>query len=141
MAEGLPPLNVTIPKNSPGDRLLLGIKYPHGQSSAAATLVTSDMLEQVELEPNDTRETSSPVSVPGAINGRFAAANDRDYFRFEGKKGQHFMFVGRTRSLGSPTDLFMRIFKADGAQLAEAEDAGTEEGRSTSHCPTMGPIT
>lgn len=128
MADGLPPLSVAVPKDVPGDRLLLGIKYPHGQSSAAATLVASDLLEQVELEPNDTRETSSPVNVPGAINGRFAAANDRDFFRFDGKKGQHFVFVGRTRSLGSPTDLFMRIYKADGTQLAEAEDAGTEEG-------------
>jgi hypothetical protein len=127
-AEGLPPMNVAVPKEVPGDRLLLGIKYPQGHSSAAVTLVASDLLEQIELEPNDTRETSSPVSLPGAINGRFAAANDRDFFRFEGKKGQRFMFTGRTRSLGSPTDLFMRIFSGDGKQLAEAEDVGTEEG-------------
>ncbi|MGH7136576.1 MAG: hypothetical protein ACREHD_12610 [Pirellulales bacterium] len=38
------------------------------------------------------------------------------------------MFTGRTRSIGSPTDLFMRLYNAAGGVLVEAEDAGMEEG-------------
>ena len=32
--------------------------------------------------------------------------------------------IGRTRSLGSPSDLFMRLFDSKGAQLVEVEDTG-----------------
>src|SRR5581483_11846187 len=36
--------------------------------------------------------------------------------------------AGRTRALGLPTDLFLRLFDATGKQLAEVEDTAGEEG-------------
>ena len=91
-------------------------------------LATDGLTEQVELEPNDTPETASPVGLPSALNGRFDAPKDRDYFQFEAKQGQRFLFAGKTRSLGSPADLYLRVLKADGGQVAEAEDTGGDEG-------------
>lgn len=102
--------------------------YADGQGSAPAVLEVSAGGEQVEFEPNNAAEQASPVTVPGAISGRFAEANDRDFYQFDVAAGQRLLFVGKTRSLGSPTDLFLRLQKADGGQLAEADDAGTEEG-------------
>jgi hypothetical protein len=103
-------------------------RFADGQGSAPAVLAISAGGELVEFEPNNAAEQASPVAVPGAISGRFAEANDRDFYQFDAAAGQRLLFIGKTRSLGSPTDLFMRLTKADGSQLAEVDDFGTEEG-------------
>ena len=82
----------------------------------------------VEIEPNDTPETATAITLPFAVNGRFETPKDRDYFEIQGKKGERYLISGRTRSMGSPADLFLRLHKADGALLVEAEDAGTDDG-------------
>ncbi len=122
------PMAVNVPASVPGDRLNVSTSYAPGQGSSWVTLLTTDTGDQLEIEPNDTPETSTPVKVPGAIEGRFESKGDRDYYQFEAKKGDRFVFTGQTRSLGSPSDLFMRLYNAEGAQLAEAEDTGAEEG-------------
>jgi hypothetical protein len=127
-ADGMPPLSVPVPADVPGGRIPVGAKYPQGQGSAALTLFASSGLEQVEIEPNDTLQTATPIVLPYAVNGRFEIPRDRDYFEFPAKTGERFLISGRTRSMGSPTDLFMRLYNADGALLVEAEDAGTEDG-------------
>ncbi|MBI2825456.1 MAG: PPC domain-containing protein [Planctomycetia bacterium] len=129
-AEGaeMAPMVVPMPASSAVDRMTVAAKFPGGQGSGIVNVAVGSASEQVELEPNDTPETASPVTLPTAINGRFDAAKDRDWFQFEAKQGQRWVFTGKTRSLGSPSDLFMRLSKADGGQVAEAEDSGTEDG-------------
>ena len=49
--------------------------------------------------------------------------------------------AGQTRALGSPSDLFMRLYNADGGVLAEAEDNGNgRRQRSTSRSRPMASI-
>lgn len=122
------PVAVTMPPDVPGNRVNVSAGYSAGQGSSWVTLIASDTPEQLEVEPNDTPEKSTPVTVPGAIEGRFEARNDRDYYQFEAKKGQRLVFTGQTRSLNSPSDLFMRLYNAEGGVLAEAEDTGPDEG-------------
>jgi hypothetical protein len=131
--EGLAALGVKLPVDAATVRIPLAVQYPKGNGSkgwgsATVSLLASDGAEQVELEPNDTLETASPIELTGAVNGRFEQPRDRDYYRFDAKKGQHILFVGRTRTLGTPSDLFMRLYDAKGNRLAEAEDSGTDEG-------------
>lgn len=124
--DGVAAVKVAIPANS--DRVSIPVKYPKGQGSSIISVAASNGLEQVEFEPNNTPETASPIELTGAINGRLEASHDRDYFQFQAKKGQRFLFAGRTRNLGVPSDLFMRLYDAAGAKVAEADDSGTEEG-------------
>ena len=124
----LPPMVVPIPAVAPADRMPIAARFPHGQGSSMVTLATDGLAEQVELEPNDTPETSSPITLPSALNGRFDAPKDRDYYQFDAKQGQRWTFSGKTRGLGSPTDLYMKVLKADGGQVAEVEDTGGDEG-------------
>jgi len=84
-----------------------------------------------EIEPNDEPESATKILVPSVINGRFAKPKDRDYYEFEASKDQRLVFSGKTRSLGSPCDLFMRLFKTDGTQVAEANIDGANEGTIT----------
>ncbi len=122
------PLAVTMPPEVPGDRLNVVAGYAPGKGSSWVTLLATDAPDQLEQEPNDTAETSTEVKLPGAVEGRFEAEADRDFFAFTATKGQRWVFRGQTRSLGSPGDLFMRLHNADGGVLAEVEDNGAEEG-------------
>ncbi len=124
----LKPLRTAVPANYSGKQLPLAARYDGGQGSGFTLLAVAPAAEQTESEPNDTQETASPLTLGGAINGRFETPKDRDRFQLEGKKGSRFRFVGRTRGFGSPTDLFLRMLDKDGKVVAEAEDAGLEEG-------------
>ncbi len=98
------------------------------QNAGWANVVASDIPEQLEAEPNDSPEGATSAIFPGAINGRLEAAGDDDWYQFSATKGQRFVFEGETRGLGSPCDLYMRIYNAEGGVLAEAEDNGNAEG-------------
>lgn len=87
--------------------------------------------EQVELEPNDTPESAAPLLLEGAMNGRLQAEGDVDCFQLAAKKGDTLCLVGRTRALGSPVDLYVRLYDAEGKQLAEVDDASGSDGGLT----------
>ncbi len=123
-----PRFSATVAANKQLGPTPIGAAYPDGQGSSALVIVASDTVENVEFEPNDTAETASPVQLPGAINGRLGAKADHDHFTFTATKGQRLVFTGQTRSLGSPADLLMHVYKPDGGQIAEIDDTGTEEG-------------
>lgn len=128
VAESVPAVSLAVPADAADGPLPMAVKYPQGQGSAGLTLVASDAPEQVEFEPNSTPETATAIAASWSVSGRFQSPKDRDYFEFPAKKGERLVFSGRTRSIGSPSDLFLRLYNAAGAQLAEAEDAGADEG-------------
>ncbi|HEX4150009.1 MAG TPA: PPC domain-containing protein, partial [Pirellulales bacterium] len=125
----LPPLVVHAPADGSASILRLAARYSQGQGSTPLVIATDRQPEQVEFEPNDSRETASPIDLTGAVSGRFEAPHDRDWFRFEAKQGEHWLLAGCTRTLGVPTDLFLRLYDSVGKQLAEVEDTSGEEGK------------
>jgi len=129
---------VSVPAEVPGNRLNVTVPPRGGQSAGWTSVLVSDVPEQPEHEPNDTAAQATPVTVPGGIDGRFAAANDADFYQFEAKQGQKLVFAGQTRSLGSAADLFIRLYNAEGGVIGEVEDTGTEEGSLTSTIPADG---
>ena len=127
-SDDVSPLNIAVPSEVASGRLPMAVKYSQGQGSAGLTLIASGGPEQIEFEPNDAPESATAVTLPWSINGRFETPKDRDWFEFQAKKGDRFLFTGRTRSISSPTDLFLRLYNATGGLLVEAEDSGMEEG-------------
>jgi hypothetical protein len=132
------PVPLNVPAEVPGGRVNVSAHYATEQGSNWVTLRVSDTPEQLEQEPNDTAEQSTKVAVPGALEGRFEKRGDIDYFQFEGKQGQRLVFSGQTRTLGSPSDLFLRCYDAAGGMLAEAEDNGPEEAILNFTLPAAG---
>jgi hypothetical protein len=132
------PVAVNIAADSSAERVNVSVALPGGQGSSWVSVLASGVVEQLEKEPNDTPETSTPVTLGGAINGRFETPGDRDFFQFEAKQGQRMLLVGQARSLGSPSDLLLRLLKPDGSVAVEAEDTGTEEGVLDFACPADG---
>jgi len=127
--DGVRPVSLRVPEDATCVRL--NARFPGGQACGFVTLATSRLPEVMEIEPNETPEKATPILVPSVVNGRFAKPNDRDWFEFSAGQGQRLVFSGKTRSLGSPCDLFMRLFNADGKQLAEADISGANEGTLT----------
>src|SRR5437867_3392801 len=127
--DGVRPVSLRVPEDATCVRL--NARFPGGQACGFVTLATSRLPEVMEIEPNETPEKATPILVPSVVNGRFAKPNDRDWFEFSAGQGQRLVFSGKARSLGSPCDLFMRLFNADGKQLAEADISGANEGTLT----------
>jgi hypothetical protein len=82
-----------------------------------------------EIEPNDVQPQR--ISVPASIHGRFTKPKDRDCFEFAANKGERLVFRGKTRSIGSSCDLYLRLETAAGKKLGESPMAGAEESSLT----------
>jgi hypothetical protein len=121
------PLDVKLAA-SEAPQTFANFRLPGRSEAGIVRVAVSSAVENIEFEPNDTSETACLVSIPGVLNGRLPAARDRDWYAVDGKQGQRFVWRGKTRSLGSPTDLYLRLFAPDGNLAAESDDAGTEEG-------------
>jgi hypothetical protein len=70
---------------------------------------------------NDTRDEAMKVKVPVVVAGRFEKMGDRDWYRFAVEKGQRLAFEGEARTLGSPCDVFLRLYGRDGGWLADLD--------------------
>ncbi|MEX2187832.1 MAG: PPC domain-containing protein [Pirellulales bacterium] len=136
--EGVAPAILSVAANEPTSPRSIGFRFAGGGASGFATLLVGDKSEAVEAEPNDAAEQATRVTLPVAINGRFDKPRDRDVYEFAAKKGQKWTIAGAARSLGSPADLLLRVNKADGGGLGEAEDSGQSEGQLTVTIPEDG---
>jgi hypothetical protein len=64
-----------------------------------------------EIEPNDTAATAQAVEVPRELAGQFQVGGDRDWFSFQGTKGQVYWFEVFSERLGLPTDPALTVIK------------------------------
>jgi len=96
----------------------------------------SPLPEVDETEPNDSKPQH--ISLPTTVHGRFQKEKDRDLFQFEAKKGEKLAFRSKTRSLGSPCDLYIRLETIDGKKLAESHMSGPEESSVTNNFKEAG---
>ena len=78
-----------------------------------------------------TPEVADIVQPPILIQGRFDFPGRRDVFEFPTKKDERWIIRGRTRSLGSPCDLYLRLEKPDGSRIIESDATGADEGGLT----------
>jgi len=79
----------------------------------------------------DASKTPMVIRPPVQIRGRFDSPNDRDVYEFTASKDERWIVRGRTRSIGSPCDLHLRLEKPDGTLIAEADATGAGEGSLT----------
>ena len=81
---------------------------------------------------------ANAINLPSAINGRFEKPNDRDWYAVNLAKGDQVRFTGATRSLGSPSDLMLRVSDAAGKTLAESEISGDSDGEVSAEAKVDG---
>ncbi len=81
-------------------------------------VIASQDAELREIEPNDTPEEATSVSVPSVVNGRIFNEQDGgtevDLYRFKAKAGQRWIIETDARRRGSPVDTKIEVLDATG---------------------------
>lgn len=112
----------SIPQDS--DRKL-NLTLPNVASNTLA-LVTSNVPEHLEVEPNDQAEMVKPEAVPvesGIVfNGRIDQPGDIDQFRFSADAGKTLVIEVESSRLGTELDSVLTVLSADGKQLKLNDD-------------------
>lgn len=116
--EGVAPVLVTVPSEPTAEVVWVTPRGANGLAGWPVALAVSDFEETVEREPNDEPAKATRVSVPGGITARFHQKGDVDHFTFAGKKGQKLIVEAHTQEYHSPTEVYLILKDAKGAQLA-----------------------
>jgi hypothetical protein len=111
--------------------LPLAAKSRDNSGSGFTSALLADLPQISEAEPNDKTNRATPINIPAGLNGQFNQPGDLDYYQFQVEKGDRLLFIGQTRSLGSPCDLSLRLFDTHGAQIAESSNTTASEGALT----------
>ena len=132
---GVEALPLAAPAEPEIDWLSVSRKRAGGASSGFSTIAVVDRPQFVEVEPNNAADQANRIEPTHDVNGRFEQAGDVDRYVFKAAKDASYDFKGFTRQQGSPSDLNLKVLKADGSQLAIVDDTGTEEGSVTVKFP------
>jgi hypothetical protein len=120
--ETFAPVSVSLTQD-PSPRTPVGVKNDGGKGSTPLSVLLADADDQLESEPNDDARSATPIQVPGNISAHLDHPGDLDLYRFDAKKGDRVAFRGRTRSLGLPGELLLRLLQPDGSKLAQSVQA------------------
>jgi len=86
----------------------------------------------VEQEPNSAAAEAQAITVPCEYVGRFYPTGDRDWVRFDAKKGDIYWIEVVSHRMGAPSDPMLVVEQVttgdqgeeSGKQIAEVDDAG-----------------
>ncbi|MBI3418319.1 MAG: hypothetical protein HY043_23775 [Verrucomicrobia bacterium] len=114
----------------PGDAALDGFEYrlrsEQGVSNPVRISFVSDPVV-AEREPNDAPAQAQTISPPCEIAGQFYPNTDKDFFRFEARKGDAFWVEVFSQRLGLPTDPFLLIQRVTKNEKGEEETSDVQE--------------
>lgn len=104
----------------------------HASSSAPGAsdvpLLATDLEEIVEREPNDVRSAGTPLARNQGASGRFATADDVDWYRLSLTKGDRLRLeIHAQRYLRSAADTHLAVFDAGGELVAENDDLASTD--------------
>lgn len=116
--ENVAPVEVLVPADTTADVVWITPRGPGGLPGWPVALAISDFDEILEQEPNNEPAKANRVPVPGAVTARFLEKGDLDHFVFAGQKGQKLVVEAHTQELHSPTEVYMILKDAKGAQVA-----------------------
>lgn len=68
-------------------------------------------------------EQAASIQMPCGISGRISESDGVQYFGFDARKGQRYLFEVTARRQGLPLDGLIEVFDAQGKLLAEADDS------------------
>jgi hypothetical protein len=138
--DGVAPVEVAAPNDPTLDSVFVAPKGANGLHGWPVALLLSDVDEIVEVEPNNEPAKAQRVPVPCGVSGRLQEKGDVDHFVFAAKKGQRYVVDAQTQELGSPTEVYVVLRDAKGAQLA-ASNPMTAAARVDYTAPADGDLT
>jgi hypothetical protein len=124
-------LNVTVPQD--GSPVMCLATTAQGLASNRVKFEAGDLDETAEVEPNDTPQTATRVSVGSIVNGRIGKPGEVDYFVFKAAAQQNLVVEVRARRLGSPLDSVIALFDSKGQLLAQNDDIENDDAPPLTH--------
>ncbi len=132
---------VTLPAE-PTEKFMLFSSDAAKAAPSGNPFRVSEFENVLEVEPNETRETATPVKAePIALNGVIEKEGDTDYFKVPLKKGQKLDIQTFAQGIGSPLDSVIVIYDSNGKSLASNDDGGGRrrlDSKSTVSIPADG---
>jgi hypothetical protein len=102
-------------------------KRAGGRGSSMAMIVTGDLPELLESEPNDEHDQGTSVTLPCAISGIFQNARDADCYEFAVSKAERLDITSYGRSLGTPAYAFLQLYDEQDKLLVESDVTDSDE--------------
>lgn len=141
---GLAGAALDLPPTAPQTGVVTLAARSGGLVSNRVPYALDTLPETTEREPNHTRPTAQPVTLPVIVNGRIGTTADLDVFRFTGKANDPVVIEVRARQLESPLDSVVSLTDATGKVLAVNDDredltAGTNTHHADSYLMTRLP--
>lgn len=90
--------------------------------SPLALMVVDDLPTVAQQASNKSPEAAQALTLPVAVDGRVDNLS-LNYYRFSAEAGQRISMEVLARRMGSALDPMIRLFKADGPELAYSDDA------------------
>jgi len=115
-------IEVTLPKEVPGDVVPFTLISPAGESKPHRLLVKDGSPIIVEKEPNEGFKQAQPITVPSLVEGSIRQAQDVDVFRIDGKAGDAIRIELQAARFGSPVDGILTLYDDNGRVIATADD-------------------
>lgn len=122
-AAALGPVPVAIPADAPAGPLRVA---PVADGTALADVGVLVTPLPIVVEGPRAADAPLPVAVPAAVAGRIDAEGQADRHAFTARAGEAFAFEVFARRAGSFLDAQLRVLRADGTALADADDATFE---------------
>ncbi|MSU77119.1 MAG: hypothetical protein EXS16_03375 [Gemmataceae bacterium] len=115
--DGVTATEINIPADSTARVVWAAPKGPSGLHGWPVPVLSSDIDETTEQEPNNDAKTPNRILVPGGVTGRFEKPDDADFYIFTAKKGQKLTIEAQTLELYSPSLVYLSV--KNGKTLAE----------------------
>jgi hypothetical protein len=104
----------------------VNVRRDGGSTSTPVPVIVSDLPEYASSGSNHDPGEATRVSVPAGMSG-ILSPGKRDYFEFLAAANDRLEFRGLARSIGSPAYPLLRIWNAEGTQLAESPVGESDE--------------
>jgi len=117
----LPSVTMRVPADwTPGSHEL-GLEID-GHLSNPVPFLVSDLPTSQKLGLNDTLKKAELLAVNSGVNGWLYASGDADWFRFDARKGETYVFEVFARRYQSELDSILSVHDASGKELAVNDD-------------------
>ncbi len=100
----------------------LDLRAPNGRSNGRLFYVDA-LPSSAETEPNDSLETAQAIRLePQVLHGALLKLSDRDFYRFEARAGERWVFDVRSIEYGGFLESEISLLDGEGRRIAFSDD-------------------
>lgn len=122
-----------------GSLIPVAFRTAESEGSALNSVVLTNQPTQAEAEPNNGRPEATVVAAETQVlTGTLQKAGDVDWFKLTATEATPLLVTARTREFGSPTDMMLELFNAEGGKIVENDDAAPRDAELASQLPAAG---